>query len=40
MPAVMDDVVPWRISSIPLVGSACALLVAGSLFTPHKRAAV
>jgi len=38
MPALMDDVVPWRIPSIPLVGSVCALLVAGSLSTPHKRA--
>jgi hypothetical protein len=40
MPALMDDVVPWRIPSMPLVRSGCALLVAGSLFTPHKRAAV
>jgi hypothetical protein len=40
MPVLMDDVVRWRIPSMPLVGSGCALLVAGSLLTPHKRDAV
>jgi len=40
MPALMDDAVWWRIAALPLVESVRALLVAGSLFPSHQRAAV